>query len=111
MLLSSNKALSICIVFSTKKEKQLAITAMALEIITCLRGSVVQMPVFMVLSGSPRLALCHQERLHESTQVKQKAVRAAMSDLSIVSSFFIPSLWICRGHETEILVYSVAFCA
>lgn len=63
-----------------------------------LMGSAVQMPVFMVLSGTPRLELHHQERPHESSQVKHKAVRAAVGN-HIPSSFFVPSLWMCRGHE------------
>lgn len=59
---------------------------------------------------NPWFDLCHQERPHESPEVKNKAVRTAGTSHIIVSSFFIPSLWICWRHEIGILVYSIAFC-
>lgn len=73
-------------------------------------GAVVQRPVFIVLSGTPRLELCYQEGPHESPHGKHKVVSAAMSNHIIISSFLIPSLWICQGHEIVIPAYSIASC-
>lgn len=99
MLLSSNKALFICMVFPPKKKKkQLAITARAREIITSPYGVSCPNACIYGFVWNPRLELHHQERPHESSQVKHKAVRAAVGN-HIPSSFFVPSLWMCRGHE------------
>lgn len=107
MLVSLYKAFMPCLYgcFVSKKEKQLAITVIALEIIICIHR--VSCPKASIYSfvGTPRLGLCHQERPRESPQVKCKAVRAAMSNHIIISSFLIPRLWIYWGHEKGIPVF------